>query len=136
MKAMIALALTTLSISGAAVALADDNGGGGGAPAPASAAPTTTSSAAPTAAAAPTSAAPTTPAPPPSAVPVLNTGGASGSSNPGSSCVPRLALRNMPPAQSPVMLWNQNGDVGWPFGAPGPVPFAVPSTAPTVGCSR
>jgi hypothetical protein len=34
------------------------------------------------------------------------------------------------------MLWNQNGDVGWPFGAPGPVPFVVPSTAPTVSCSR
>jgi hypothetical protein len=73
---------------------------------------------------------------PPTPAPVVATGGANTGTNPGSSCVPHLGLRNQPLPQSPVMLWNQNGDVGWPFGAPGPVPFNVPSTAPTVSCSR
>jgi hypothetical protein len=108
MKTLIAVVLATLSIWGAAVALADQNG----------------------------SSTPSPPPAPPTPGPVVATGGASGSTNPGSSCIPRLGLRNMPPAQSPVMLWNQNGDVGWPFGSPGPVPFNVPSAAPTVGCSR
>jgi hypothetical protein len=108
MRTLIAVVLTAVSIWAAAVALADQG----------------------------QSSSPSPPPAPPTPVPVVNTGGASGSTSPGNSCVPRLGLRNMPPAQSPVMLWNQNGDVGWPFGAPGPVPFAVPSTAPTVGCSR
>ena len=34
------------------------------------------------------------------------------------------------------MLWNQNGDVGWPYGFAGPVPQDIPTTAPAVGCSR
>lgn len=108
MKTLIAAVLTALSIWGAAVALADNGGGS----------------------------TPTAPPAPPTPSPVVATGGASGGTSPGSSCVPRLGLRNLPAAQSPVMLWNQNGDVGWPFGSPGPVPFNVPTTAPTVGCSR
>jgi hypothetical protein len=108
MKTLIAMVLTALSIWSAAVALADNG----------------------------QSSTPSLPPAPPTPTPILVTGGASGGTSPGSSCVPRLGLRNMPPAQSPPMLWNQNGDVGWPFGSPGPVPFAVPSTAPTVGCSR
>ena len=79
---------------------------------------------------------PSPPPAPPTPTPIGATGGANTSTNPGSSCVPHLGLRNQPLPQSPVMLWNQNGDVGWPFGAPGPVPFNVPSTAPTVSCSR
>ena len=108
MKTLIAVVLTALSIWGAAVALADEG----------------------------QSSTPSPPPAPPTPGPVVATGGASGGTNPGSSCIPHLGLRNMPAPQSPVMLWNQNGDVGWPFGWPGPVPFAVPSTAPAVSCSR
>jgi hypothetical protein len=108
MKTLIAAVLTALSIWGAAVALADNG----------------------------ESSTPSPPPAPPAPAPVVATGGAGGSTSPGSSCVPRLGLRTQPLPQSPVMLWNQNGDVGWPFGAPGPVPFNVPSTAPTVSCSR
>ena len=107
MKTLIAVVLIALSIWGAAVALADNE-----------------------------SSTPSPPPAPPTPAPVGATGGANTGTNPGSSCVPHLGLRNQPLPQSPVMLWNQNGDVGWPFGAPGPVPFAVPGTAPTVGCSR
>ena len=108
MKTLIAVVLTALSMWGAGVALADDG----------------------------ESSTPSPPPAPPTPGPVVATGGANTSTNPGSSCVPHLGLRNQPLPQSPVMLWNQNGDVGWPFGAPGPVPFVVPSTAPTVSCSR
>jgi hypothetical protein len=116
MKTLIAVVLATLSIWAAAVALADNNN----ASPPLQPAPTTA----------------TTPAPPPTPSVVVATGGAGGSTNPGNSCIPRLGLRNQPGPQDPVMLWNQNGDVGWPFGAPGPVPEDVPTTAPSVGCSR
>jgi hypothetical protein len=108
MKTVIAAVLTALSIWGAAVALADNG----------------------------SSSAPTPPPAPPTPVPIVATGGATTGTSPGSSCVPRLGLRTQPAPQSPVMLWNLNGDVGWPFGWPGPLPFAVPSTAPTVGCAR
>jgi hypothetical protein len=108
MKTLIAVVLTALSIWGAAVALADQG----------------------------QSSSPSPPPAPPTPAPVVATGGANTSTNPGSSCTPHLGLRNQPLPQSPVMLWNQNGDVGWPFGWAGPVPFAVPSTAPNVGCSR
>jgi hypothetical protein len=109
MKTLIAVVLTGLSIWGAAVALADNG----------------------------QSSTPSPPPAPPTPAPVVASGGNVSGDNPaGSSCVPRLGLRNQALPQSPVMLWNQNGDVGWPFGWPGPVPFAVPSTAPTVGCSR
>jgi hypothetical protein len=117
MKTLIAVVLATLSIWGAAVALADINGSPPLQPAPAT--PT-----------------PTTPPPPPTPSVVVATGGAGGSTSPGNSCIPRLGLRNLPGPQDPVMLWNQNGDVGWPFGAPGPVPEDIPTTAPSVGCSR
>ena len=74
--------------------------------------------------------------PTPTPGPVGASGGAGGSSFPGNSCSARLNTRNQPLPQSPVMLWNQNGDVGWPFGWPGPVPNVVPTAAPSVGCSR
>lgn len=77
--------------------------------------------------------APAVPAPP---GPVINTGGATGGSSPGSGCSMRLGLRNVPPPQSALFLWNQNGDAGWPFGWPGPGPYTAPTTPPVVGCSR
>jgi hypothetical protein len=47
-----------------------------------------------------------------------------------------VLVRNAPPTQSPANAWNTNGDVGWPFGFAGQVPMTVPTTAPSVGCSR
>jgi hypothetical protein len=91
-------------------------------PPPAAAAPSTTTVMA-------------TPTPTPGLV--GNTGGANSSSNPGSSCSQRLNIRNQPPGPSNIYLWTSNGDVGWPFGWPGRVAFnAIPTTAPSVGCSR
>jgi hypothetical protein len=59
------------------------------------------------------------------------------SSNPGSGCSERLATHPNPPGFSNMFNWYNNGDVGWPFGWPGPVPpNAYPTTPPTVGCSR
>ncbi len=108
MKTLIAVMLAALSISHATVALADNG----------------------------QSSTPSPPPAPPAPGLIVATGGANTGTSPGSSCIPHLGLRNQPLPQSPVMLWNQNGDVGWPFGWPGPVPFAVPSAAPTVSCSR
>jgi hypothetical protein len=112
MKTLIAAVLTALSIWSAAVALADDG----------------------------QSSTPSPPPAPPTPAPIVATGGASTSTSPGSSCVPHLGLRNLPPvlgsAQSPTSNWSFNGDAGWPFGWPGPAPMAIPTTAPTVGCSR
>ena len=109
MKTLIAVALATLGIWGAAAALADNSS---------------------------SSSTPTPPPPPPSPTQIVATGGAGGSTNPGNSCIPRLALRNVPAPQDPVMLWNQNGNIGWPYGFAGPVPQDIPTTAPAVGCSR
>lgn len=75
--------------------------------------------------------------PTPTPGPVGATGGAGGSSNPGSSCSTRLVTRNAPPTPSPLTSWNTNSAVGWPFGwTGGGVYAAVPTTAPSVGCSR
>ena len=68
MKTLIAVVLTALSIWGAAVALADDG----------------------------ESFTPSPPPAPPTPAPVVATGGANTGTNPGSSCIPHLGLRNQP----------------------------------------
>ena len=112
MKTLIAVVLTTLSIWGAAVALADND----------------------------QSSTPSPPSAPPAPGPVVATGRANTGTRPGSSCIPHLGLRNEPPvlgsAQFPASNWALNGDSGWPFGWPGPAQFSIPTTAPTVSCSR
>ena len=75
--------------------------------------------------------------PTPTPGPVGNTGGVINGSNPGSSCAERLGTRNVPAGPSNIFGWSNNGDVGWPFGWPGRVAFnTIPTTAPSVGCSR
>ena len=75
--------------------------------------------------------------PTPTPGPVANTGGVASGSNPGSSCSQRLGTRNIPAGPSNIFSWSNNGDVGWPFGWPGRVAFnTIPTTAPSVGCSR
>ena len=87
--------------------------------------------------AAPAPAAAPTPAAPPSPGPVVSTGGDVSSSSPGSGCSERLGIRNAPAGPSNIFGWGNNGDVGWPFGWPGMAPVnAVPTAAPSVGCSR
>jgi hypothetical protein len=68
MKTLIAVVLTALSIWGAAVARADND----------------------------QSSTPSPPAAPPTPAPVVATGGANTGTNPGSSCIPHLGLRNQP----------------------------------------
>ena len=96
MKTLIAVVLTALSIWGAAVALADDG----------------------------ESSTPSPPPAPPTPAPVVATGGANTGTNPGSSCIPHLGLRNQPARLGtvPGEQLATNGDAGWPFGWPGPVP--------------
>jgi hypothetical protein len=108
MKTLIAVVLTTLNIWGAAVALADND----------------------------ESSTPSPPAAPPAPAPVVATGGANTGTSPGTSCVPHLGLRNEPPSQSAMNIWQTNGDAGWPFGWPGVPPLTMPTIAPTVSCSR
>ena len=107
MKTLIAVVLTALSIWGAAVALADDG----------------------------ESSTPSPPPAPPTPAPVVATGGANTSTSPGTSCAPRLGLRNEPaqPVRDPT-----GASTAMPDGlsAGRAVPINVPSIAPTVSCSR
>jgi hypothetical protein len=125
MKAILFTAVAASAVLLASPALADDQGqGDNSTPLPPAAAPAP-------------AAAPTTPAAPPTPGPVVATGGNVSSSNPGSGCAPRLGVRNAPAGPSAIYLWNASGDTGWPFGWPGMAPAnAVPTTAPSVGCSR
>lgn len=117
MKAILFTALAASAVLLASPALADDQGGQDQTPLPPAAAPA--------------------PAAPPTPGPVVNTGGNVSGSNPGSSCSERLGIRNAPAGPSNTFNWSNNGDAGWPFGWPGRVAFnVVPTTAPSVGCSR
>ena len=117
MKAILFTALAASAVLLASPALADDQGGQDQTPLPPAAAPA--------------------PAAPPTPGPVVNTGGNVSGSNPGSSCSERLGVRNAPTGPSAIYTWSTSGDSGWPFGWPGMAPAnAVPTTAPSVGCSR
>ena len=75
--------------------------------------------------------------PPPAPGPASASESHTGSSYPGNSCVLRLGTRNAPSAPSNTFNWSQSGDTGWPYGWAGLAPAnAVPTTPPTVGCSR
>ena len=122
MKAMLFTGLAASAVLLASPALADEQGGQDQTPVPPAAEPSTTTVMA-------------TPAPPPG--PVVNTGGNVSSSSPGSGCSERLGTRNAPAGPSNSFVWSNNGDAGWPFGWPGRVAFnPIPTTAPSVGCSR
>ena len=122
MKAFLYTGLAATAVLLASPALADNQQGGQDqTPVPAAAPSTTTVMATPT----------------PTPGPVVNTGGVINGSSPGSSCSERLGTRNAPGAPSNIFLWTNSGDVGWPFGWPGRVAFnTIPTTAPSVGCSR
>ena len=125
MTRLLVLVFAVSAVLFASPALADNQGQGGQDQTPLPPA------AAPAPAAAPTTAAAPTPAP------VVNTGGNVSSSNPGSGCSERLGVRDAPLAPSNMFGWGNNGDVGWPFGWPGMAPpNAIPTTAPSVVCSR
>ena len=122
MKAILYTGLAASAVLLASPALADNQGQDQTPLPPAAAAPSTTTVMA-------------TPTPTPG--PVVNTGGVISGTSPGSSCSERLGTRNVPAGPSNIFLWSTNGDTGWPFGSPGRVPFnTIPTTAPSVGCSR